>query len=159
MTVRAFLAVIMALMVGGFWSHPAHSANLPMPPVFSSFAPVEETLRAYPLGVITRQAAYSHHGQAHREIRLPNGLQGWVYDVGGLPKAVPYVNPAGGKQMARETEPRHATRSYTLVFDGRGVVVDVLYNESGRHDGFTALSLQHAKGVAPTEEHAHPAGR
>jgi hypothetical protein len=32
--------------------------------------------------------------------------------------------------------------TYTLVFDDKGVVVDVLYNEQGPHDGLTALQAQ-----------------
>lgn len=51
---------------------------------------------------------------------LPNGLEAWKYEVGegfGL-------------------------RTYTLIFDQRGVVVDVLFNENGRHDGLSALQIQ-----------------
>ena len=155
---RSIQTMILATLLSALASL-AQSANLPMPPKFMHEADIEQTLRAYPLGVITKQAAFSHHGKAHRETRLPSGQDGWTYDVGGLPKAVPYVSPAGGTQTVRETEMRHGTRSYTLVFDNRGVVVDVLYNEDGRHDGLTALSLQHMKGVVRTEEHAHPAGR
>lgn len=151
MVIKAVLAFVL-----GAWANFAQSATLPMPPAFTADAAVERTLRAYPLGVITKQAAFSHHGTAHREIKLPNGLEGWVYDVGGLPKAVPYVSPAGKKQTVRETEATHATRSYTLVFDTRGVVVDVLYSEDGRHDGLTALSLQYRQGLVRTEEHAAP---
>lgn len=158
MTFRTIQTMILAILLGTLASL-AQSANLPMPPKFMQEADIEQTLRAYPLGVITKQAAFSHHGKAHRETMLPNGLKGWTYDVGGLPKAVAYVSPAGGKQTVRETEMRHGTRGYTLVFDSRGLVVDVLYNEDGRHDGLTALSLQHMKGVVRTEEHAHPAGR
>lgn len=157
MTNRMMLTVILAIVLSP-WASFARSANLPMPPAFTPTAAVEQTLRAYPLGVITKQAAFSHHGKAHREIKLPNGLEGWVYDVGGLPKAVPYVSPTGEKKTVRETEAEHRVRSYTLVFDNRGVVIDVLYNEDGPHDGLTALSLQHRKGVARMEEHAHPAG-
>jgi hypothetical protein len=158
MTYRTIFTVILVIVLSP-WATLVQSANLPMPPVFTLAASIEQTLRAYPLGVITKQAAFSHHGKAHHEIKLPNGLEGWVYDVGGLPKAVTYVSPAGEKQTVRETEIRHETRSYTLVFDNRGVVIDVLYNEDGSQDGLTAHSLQHAKGVARTEGHAHPAGR
>ncbi len=138
------------------WSSSAQSGNLPMPPAFAPTAPVEQTLRAYPLGVITKQAAFSHHGKAHRELKLPNGLTGWVYDVGGLPKAVTYGSPVGKQQPVTEREMRHQARSYTLVFDNRGVVVDVLYNEKGPHDGLTALSQQHMKGAVRMEEHTQP---
>lgn len=33
-------------------------------------------------------------------------------------------------------------RTYTLVFDDKGVVIDVIYNEKGRHDGLTVLQVQ-----------------
>lgn len=127
-----------------------------MPPVFTPTSPVEQTLRAYPLGVITKQAAFSHHGKEHRKIKLPNGLEGWVYDVGGLPKSASYGSPEGKKQTFTEAEIRHQVRSYTLVFDNRGVVIDVLYNEKGPHDGLTALSRQYMKGTVRMEEHEQP---
>lgn len=155
MTNRTLFALLLALALGPF-SSLARSASLPMPPDFTLDASIEKTLRAYPLGVITRQAAFSHHGEAHRKLKLPNGLEGWVYDVGGLPAAVPYTRPAGKKETVRETQATHAARTYTLVIDSRGVVVDVLYNEDDRHDGLTALSLQNRKGRGRTEEHAHP---
>lgn len=155
MAKQAIINVLMAFVLGLGGSF-AQSATLPMPPTFGADASVEQVLRAYPLGVITKQAAFSHHGTAHREIKLPNGLEGWIYDVGGVPKAVSYVNPAGKKQTVKKTEASHETRSYTLVFDTRGVVIDVLYNEKGPHDGLTALSLQYGKGMARMEEHTHP---
>jgi hypothetical protein len=158
MSCRTVLTAILAIVLGP-WASFAQAEKLPMPPVFTPAAPIEQTLRAYPLGVITKQAAFSHHGTAHREITLPDGLEGWVYDVGGVPKAVTYVSPGGKQQTVRETPRSHEARSYTLVFDNRGVVVDVLYNETGPHDGLTALSLQHRKGVLRTEEHAHPGPR
>ncbi len=145
-----------AAMLLGLVLNPLADAALPMPPAFKPDAPVEQTLRAYPLGVISKQAAFSHHGKAHREIKLPNGMSGWVYDVGGLSQAIPYVSPTGKKQSVTETEAVHQASSYTLVFDNRGMVVDVLYNENGRHDGLAALALQHRKGAIRMEEHAHP---
>lgn len=151
---KTLTALFLALALNP-WGGLARAA-LPMPPVFSPNAPVEQTLQSYPLGVITKQAAFSHHGKAHREIKLPNGLAGWVYDVGGLPKTTLYVSPTGKKQTVTETEAAHQARGYTLVFDNRGLVVDVLYNEKGPHDGLTALSLQHMKGAVRMEEHAHP---
>ena len=149
--------ILTALLSTG--SGLALADQLPMPPTFARQADAEQTLRAYPLGVITRQVAFSHHGEAHREVNLPNGLTGWVYDVGGLPESVTYLNPSGERRTIRETELRHRTLGYTLVFDHRGMVIDVLYNEDGRHDGLTALSLQYRKDMLRTEEHTHPAGR
>ena len=54
-----------------------------MPPSFSEQNEPEMVLRAYPLGVTTKQAAFSHHGKALRTLILPNGKEGWVYEVGG----------------------------------------------------------------------------
>lgn len=148
-----FLALLLAPLAS-----QSQPVGAPMPPTFKRNAAIEQTLRAYPLGVITEQMAFSHHGEPHRKLKLPNGLTGWIYDVGGLPVSAPYVSPTGKKQTVTETDPSHAARSYTLVFDNRGIVVDVLYNERGRHDGLTALALQNAKGVRP-EEHTHTGPR
>jgi hypothetical protein len=32
-------------------------------------------------------------------------------------------------------------KKVTLEFDDKGVVIDVLYNENGRHDGLTAMQV------------------
>lgn len=150
------------LAIAGFFLFTEHKTHLlgalPILPTLAPEADIEQTLRAYPLGIITKQGTLSYHSKAHREVKLPNGRVGWVYDVGSLQQTVPYVSPAGERQSVLETEPRHRPRGYTLVFDNRGVVVDVLYNEDGRHDGLAALSLQHMKGVIRAQEHAHPAG-
>ena len=99
-------------------------AQVPMPPTFSLSAEPEEVLRAYPLGVITEQAAFSHHGGPHREITLPNGDTGWLYNVGK----------------------NEWHRSYTLVFDGRRRVSDVLYYDHGKRGrGLSALLIQSRK--------------
>lgn len=150
--------VVFSLLLLSLWpvASLAQRVGLPMPPTFAPNTSIEQTLRGYPLGVITEQAAFSHHGGPRRKLTLPNGLAGWVYDVGGVPTTVPYVSPTGRKQAVKETEAAHPVRSYTLVFDNRGVVVDVLYNEDGRHDGLTALSLQNVKGRLRSEEHTDP---
>ena len=54
-----------------------------MPPSFSEQNEPETVLRAYPLGVATKQAAFSHHGKALRILILPNGKEGWVLRGGG----------------------------------------------------------------------------
>ena len=150
------VVVAMLLLAGlGPLGSLVNAASLPMPPVFSRDALVEVTLQSYPLGVITRQAAFSHHGKAHRNVTLPNGMEGWVYDVGGVVTTSSYVSPTGRKQAVAETAADHEARSYTLVFDQRGVVIDVLYNETGRHDGLTALALQHRKGAGRREDPSH----
>jgi hypothetical protein len=147
--------VFLALLLG-FFAAISQAAPIAMPPTFAPSASIEQTLQGYPLGVLTQQAAFAHHGGAHRKIELPNGLEGWVYDVGGLPSSVPYTSPTGKKQSVRETEAVHAARTYTLVFDKRGVVVDVLYNERGRHDGLSALALQHRRGAERVQAHPSP---
>lgn len=120
----------------------AAQAGLPsMPPNFSEQETPEKVLRAYPLGVITKQAAFVHHGKAVRTLILPNGKEGWVYEVGGK-QAQAYVHPTGEKHTVYETAPGNGIRTYTLEFDSKGVVIDVLYSEQGRHDGLTALQVQ-----------------
>ncbi|MCR4346226.1 MAG: hypothetical protein NUV55_03315 [Sulfuricaulis sp.] len=94
--------------------------TLPMPPTFNIQIDADEALTKYPLGVITKVAAFAHHGQENRTVTLPNGYEGKVYQVGS------------GTGL----------RTYTLVFSDKGVVTDVLYNEQGRHNGLTALQLQ-----------------
>lgn len=121
----------------------AGQARLPMPPSFTSEVEPETVLRDYPLGVITKQAAFIHHGKATRTLTLPNGKEGWVYESGGK-QAKTYQHPTKEKQKhtVYETEPGNGVRTYTLVFDDKGLVIDVLYNEQGRHDGLTALQEQ-----------------
>lgn len=112
-----------------------------MPPSFSEQNEPETVLRAYPLGVTTKQAAFSHHGKALRTLVLPNAKEGWVYEVGGK-QAQTYQHPTREKHTVYEAGPGNGVRIYTLVFDDKGVVIDVLYNEKGRHDGLTALQVQ-----------------
>lgn len=112
-----------------------------MPPSFSEQNEPEMVLRAYPLGVTTKQAAFSHHGKALRTLILPNGKEGWVYEVGGK-QAQTYQHSTRGKHTVYEAGPGNGVRTYTLVFDDKAVVIDVLYNEQGRHDGLTALQVQ-----------------
>jgi hypothetical protein len=112
-----------------------------MPPSFTDEVAPEVVLRTYPLGVITKQAAFSHHGKAVHTLILPNGKEGWVYEVGDK-QAKTYQHPTTKKHTVYETGPGYGVRIYTLEFDDKGVVIDVLYNEQGRHDGLTALQVQ-----------------
>ncbi|WP_018507743.1 hypothetical protein [Thiobacillus thioparus] len=118
-----------------------YAAPLPMPPSFTDEVAPEVVLRTYPLGVITKQAAFSHHGKAVHTLILPNGKEGWVYEVGDK-QAKTYQHPTTKKHTVYETGPGYGVRIYTLEFDDKGVVIDVLYNEQGRHDGLTALQVQ-----------------
>lgn len=165
MTNRMILAALMGIMLC-LPPSLVQSANQSMPPAFTPGASVAWTLRAYPLGVVTKQTALSHHGKPQRDIRLPNGLEGWVYDIGGRSKAPP-AGPAGErKNLLGDVVGPHPHRvpaaspavSYTLVFDNRSVVVDVLYNEKGPHNGLTALSVQHMKEAERVERPSGPAG-
>ena len=125
------LAVLVTALFSAFtWA--AEQKYPPMPPVFSTKTDREEALLKYPLGVITQVAAFAHHGQATRKVTLPNGNEGWVYQVGE----------------------ESGLRTYTLEFNEKGVVTDVLYNEKGRHNGLTALQLQAqaAKVLGPEAE-------
>lgn len=117
------------------------AGQLPMPPNFSGQLEPEEALRAYPLGVINKQAAFSHHGKALRILILPNGKEGWLYEV-GVKQARIYQQASRGKQTVYEAGPDNRASTYTLVFDNKDMVIDVLYNENGRHDGLTALQEQ-----------------
>lgn len=129
-----------------------HAGPLPMPPSFTDEVAPETVLRAYPLGNITKQAAFSHHGKAVRSLTLPNGKEGWVYEVGGK-QARTYQHPTMEEQTVYETIPGSGVRSFTLVFDDKGVVVDVLYNEQGRHDGLTALQEQRRTRGSGADKH------
>ena len=115
MVKHAMFAVLLALVLGPPASLARPSGSL-TPPAFTADAPVKTTLRAYPLGIITMQAALSDYGAPHRKLKLADGEEWWAYDVG-------------------------AGRSYTLVFDRRGVVANVVYNENGPRNGLTALAL------------------
>lgn len=147
------LALFLSWTAGVPASHgPAH---LPMPPAFTAQADPQTVLGAYPLTAITKQAAFSHHGQALRSVTLPNGKEGWIYEV-GIVQARTYQNPRGEQRSVREAETGYGLRSYTLVFDERGVVSDVLYHEQGPHDGLTALQVQlRGGGKAPPTGSGH----
>ncbi len=139
---KPVLNVLLALtMVVSTAALAGQTGRLPMPPNFTGQEAPEVILRAYPLGDITKQAAFSHHGKAVRTLTLPNGKEGWVYEGGGK-QAQTYQSPTKGKQTVYETGPGNGVRTFTLVFDDKGVVIDVLYNEQGRHDGLTALQTQ-----------------
>ena len=130
--------IIMLLTVASLlsvFSYAAEQKFPPTPPDFSTTTHVQAALLKYPLGVISKEAAFSHHGQATRKVTLPNGNEGWVYQVG---------EGAG-------------LRTYTLEFNEKGVVTDVLYKEQGRHNGLSALLLQaQAAKVLGTEAESQP---
>ena len=140
---KAILNMLLALVMAVATASPAGQAGLPMPPSFTGEAEPETVLRGYPLGVITKQAAFTHHGKAVRTWILPNGKEGWGYEA-GVKQARIYQHPTKEKERhtVYETGPGNGVRTYTLESDDKGVVIDVLYNERGRHDGLTALQVQ-----------------
>jgi hypothetical protein len=101
--------------------------HLPMPPEFSPDTGSEKILAAYPLGVITKIAAFAHHGQANRKVTLANGMEGWVYEVHPVGESKTYIKPDGTDVQVNEIGNHPAMATYTLVFDHGGTVVDVLY--------------------------------
>ena len=120
---------------------PSDSQYLPMPPVFSLDANAEQLLKAYPLGVITKEAAFAHHGQAHNVVTLPNGLEGWVYE-NSLTKQETFTMPSGQKRETQALEHTNVLSTYTLVFGSDGKVIDVLYRDNRRDDAASALLAQ-----------------
>ena len=120
---------------------PSDRQHLPMPPVFSLDANAEQLLKTYPLGVITKEAAFAHHGQAHNVVRLPNGLEGWVYENSPT-KQETFSMPSGQTRETQTLEHTTVLSTYTLVFDSDGKVIDVLYRDDRRDDTASALLAQ-----------------
>lgn len=120
---------------------PGNGGFLPMPPIFSIEADRDQVLKEYPLGVITKMAAFTHHGQPHKTIALPNGLEGWVYE-NVLKNNKSFELPSGEKREMESMENAHLVSTYTLVFDSRDVVIDVLYQEPGHGNADSALLVQ-----------------
>lgn len=119
---------------------------VPMPPRFGAAESPRELLLQYPLGRLDRQAAFSHHGEASRRVKLPNGLTGWTYDVSPDMDTVTFVHPTGSEEQVNVPELGTATASFTLVLDARGRVVDVLYAEAGGDNRMSALQEQRWQG-------------
>lgn len=120
---------------------PGNGGFLPMPPKFSIEADRDQVLKEYPLGVITKMAAFTHHGQPHKTVELPNGLEGWVYE-NILKNNKSFELPTGEKREMESMENAHLVSTYTLVFDSSGVVSDVLYQEPGHGRADSALLVQ-----------------
>lgn len=126
--------LLLAMMLIGAVAD-AQQKTLPKPPRFTLNEKPEQVLANYPLGIIDRNAAFSHHGKAHKELVLANRREAWLYDVGE----------------------KEWHRTYTLVFGKDGKVIDVLYFDHGRHDqyGLTALQVQ-SKGLRTDEPSITP---
>lgn len=145
--------VIGGLVLAGVMSVVAQGetglkGTLPMPPTLADGQDVEQILESYPLGVIPRQAAFIHHGPAHRTVTLPNGLEGWVYEISAGKMSVDYVMPSGAVKQVDELDKSLVHASYTLVFDPDGVIRDVLYTTTNQVKQSSALLVQQKhKGV------------
>lgn len=115
--------IVAAIFVSGSIAGINAEAKKPViPQRFTLNASPQEVLMSYPLDSISRQIAFSHHGSAHRRIKLSNGNQAWVYNVGE----------------------KEWHRTYTLVFNDKEFVTDVLYYDHAKHadTGLSALQLQ-----------------
>lgn len=112
------------------------------PPRFMPEGYAEEILRDYPLGVITEIAAHSHHGHPDHKITLPNGLEGWVYEVYGDREIRTYIQPGGSAERVTETPRISPQWSYVLAFCANGTVIDVLYDAKHPELGLSALQVQ-----------------
>lgn len=135
------LILVFSLSLAAQAAPPGNGGFLPMPPKFSIEADRNQVLKEYPLGVITKMAAFTHHGQPHKTIALPNGLEGWVYE-NVLKNNESFELPSGEKREVASMENAHLVSTYTLVFDNSGVVIDVLYQEHGPGNADSALLVQ-----------------
>lgn len=99
-----------------------------MPPSFSFANKPEQVLSEYPLGSISKQEAFSHHGGPLRKLPLPNGNAGWLYSVG---------EEAGVAEI------------YLLQFSGEEIVIDVMHKSPHYENGHTALQYQFLREITP----------
>jgi len=103
-------------------------AQKQMPPKFAYQHQPQQVLSEYPLGVINKQEAFSHHGGPVRKLTLPNGNEGWLYSTG---------EEAGIPEL------------YILQFSHDGVVIDVMHKSLHDKNGHSALQYQFLLGVTP----------
>lgn len=122
--------------VGSLWA-----SEVKMPMRFKYDTNPNEVLQTYPLGSLNKLAVLSHHGKADKEVRLPNGREGWVYDMGIHRVPREYITPDGEKQVVQAREKSGPQQVYTLVFSKDGYVIDVLYQDND--SGMSALQIQH----------------
>lgn len=132
----SLLCVLAVLYLGSLWAD-----GMKMPMRFKYDANPGEILKTYPLGSLNKLAVLSHHGKADKEVRLPNGREGWVYDMSIHRVPRTYITPDGEKQVVNEREKSGVQQVYTLVFGDDGYVIDVLYQD--KSSGMSALQIQH----------------
>jgi hypothetical protein len=122
----ATFAVISLLLI--FFAPVPGNAAKQMPPGFSFENDPSEILAEYPLGTITEQDAFAHHGGPVLKEVLPNGNQGWVYKSG---------------------EDAGVPSFYVLQFSQDGIVIDVLHKDYRNKIGHSALQYQYLVGKDP----------
>jgi len=113
----------------------AEQPGKPMPPSFSINNDPADVLHGYPLGTLTRQEAFAHHGGPIHKVALPNGTEGWLYLV-GEEAGVPNV--------------------YVLEFSADGTVIDVLHKSYRYKIGHSALQYQYLQHVDADVQHLGP---
>ncbi|MCW8956376.1 MAG: hypothetical protein OQL09_05795 [Gammaproteobacteria bacterium] len=114
-----------------------------MPMRFTPESNPEAVLMSYPLGSMNKLAVLSHHGKADRVVQLPNGREGWIYDLSihFIPKM--YITPKGEKMLVNAQEKTGQIQIYTLVFGKDERVIDVIYQN--KSTGYSALQIQQKK--------------
>lgn len=120
-----------------------YSDSMKMPMKFNSESMYTEVLTSYPLGKMSKTAAFSHHGKANKEIRLPNGREGWVYEVGEYYTPKTYIMANGEKKIVNERIESKGYKNYILVFGIDGKIIDVLYQDKKKTG--SALQFQQIK--------------
>lgn len=114
-----------------------------VPPAFSAQTDPESALRDYPLGVVTKQVAFSRHGPPHKVVTLANGEEGWVYEIPHRRERKTYTLPSGARVSVKEIPANAAMHTFTLDFcDGNGVVDDVIYQDDVSGARVTAAEMQ-----------------
>ena len=139
---------IVVLFCAGLWASAsgADSGYLPKPPSFDTDTDPEQALQAYPLGVITQQAAFAYHGPPDKQMLLANNKEGWVYTVGYAKNRRTYRLPSGETKDVMETDWGLGVRNFVLVMDDSDrVVIDVIYKDDGSGIGVTAMELQYPR--------------
>lgn len=149
--------MITSMAVAAQEGDAAAAGYKPIPPKFTLEASPEKVLKAYPLGSINKMAAFSHHGKALKTVTLVNGLTGWVYEVHRGGNMETFEKPTGEEVTTMDTYDHPPARTYTLVFDESGEVVDVLYRDIQHGNTDSALLVQREeKGDSPSESEFPP---
>jgi len=136
---KYFLVLLSTIIIMFLGSASAENAKMPMK--FKYDSKPEKVLQTYPLGSLNRMAVFSHHGKADKEIVLPNGRSGWVYDVSMYMMPKVYYKPSGEKKVVQERQKSNRNQMYILVFGQDDKVIDVIYQD--KSTGLSALQLQH----------------